>query len=113
MALLHTDAESLGKPLLLEEFGMTKGNRDAYYQAAYDAVAKSLDAGRPLKVGGWVGGCSKFNPALPRHHFFLWSPAAVVVGVIIMVAGVEPARSVPLRLTLKYWHQCHPTVVIT
>lgn len=46
-----TDAALIGKPLILEEFGKQNGDgqRDAYFQAAYDAVDESLKSGGPLK----------------------------------------------------------------
>jgi len=48
-AVHGADAQALGKPLLLEEFGTQKGDRDAYFAAAFSAVEASLKAGGPLK----------------------------------------------------------------
>lgn len=42
------DAQALGKPLILEEFG-AETNRDAIFKAAYQAVEESLRGGGPLK----------------------------------------------------------------
>lgn len=45
---MHADTQSLGKPVLFEEFGKADG-RDPFYQAAYDAVENSLKSEGPLK----------------------------------------------------------------
>ncbi|KAL4437982.1 hypothetical protein ABPG77_004203 [Micractinium sp. CCAP 211/92] len=43
------DAASLGKPLIIEEFGTQQAGRDAYFSAAFQAVEASLRARGPLK----------------------------------------------------------------
>lgn len=43
------DAASLGKPLIIEEFGTQRAGRDAYFSAAFQAVEASLSGGGPLK----------------------------------------------------------------
>ena len=43
------DAEAMGKPLLLEEFGKTQDSRDAYYSATFESVEASLKSGGALK----------------------------------------------------------------
>lgn len=48
-ASLPADAASLGKPLIIEEFGTQRAGRDAYFSAAFQAVEASLSAGGPLK----------------------------------------------------------------
>ena len=49
LALHPADAEAMGKPLLLEEFGKTQDSRDAYYSATIESVEASLKSGGALK----------------------------------------------------------------
>eukprot|EP00887_Chlorella_sp_A99_P006508 scaffold3.g6508.t1 len=130
------DAGRLGKPVVLEEFGkaIDGGGRDAYYQAAFQAVEDSLRSGGPLKGAlfwqqlyangqtasdGEGGGAGKFGVYPDSSTFQLVKANAAAVAQLSARAVTQCSKlAAPLALPAcspgcttvlaAHMRRCHP-----